>query len=389
ERLPGVPPHMAARAQTSGLAGVRYVVGVDHEAMRNDALAALEREMRWQASRGHEGPLPTAVYLAVSGGGDKGAFGAGLLNGWTASGTRPQFKLVTGISTGALIAPFAFLGSAYDDQLRELYTKVEPRDIFKPRNLLSGLLGDAMGDTTPLRRLTEKYITHEFLAAIAAEHEKGRILLVGTTDLDARRGVIWNMTKIAAIGGPRALALFRSLLVASAAIPGAFPPVLVDVEIDGIRHQELHVDGGAAAQVFVYPPAVSSRGGGERQRMLYVVRNARLDPDWVEVKPRTLSIVNRAIASLIQSQGVGDLFLIHEIAQRDGLDFNMAYIPASFDAPHRTDFDTVYMNALYETAYAMAAKGYPWEKAPPGLDAFGRASAAEALRARGSQRPSP
>jgi hypothetical protein len=197
-------------------------------------------------------------------------------------------------------------------------------------------------------------------------------LLISTTNLDANQAVIWNMGKIAASGHPKALELFRKIMLASAAIPGTFPPVMIDAEVNGQHYQEMHVDGGATAQVFLYPPALkvarlSKQRGVVRERRLYLIRNARLDPDWAEVERRTLSIAGRAINSLIQSQGVGDLYKIYAEAQRDGIDFNLAYIPKSFNAPHREEFDTNYMRKLYQTGYELAARGYQWEKIPPGL----------------------
>ncbi|APG28989.1 patatin [Syntrophotalea acetylenivorans] len=340
--------------------------------MALEGIECNKRELSYLAVLGHEAPMPPAIALAISGGGDNGAFGAGLLNGWTATGNRPEFKLVTGISTGALIAPFAFLGPQYDDTLKEVYTNISGQDIAKPRNILAAIFSDAMADNAPLWRLLEKHITREMLDAIAAEYlSRGRLLLVGTTDLDAQQPVIWNMTKIAASDDPKALKLFRTIMIASAAIPGAFPPVLIDVTVDGKHYQEMHVDGGATNQVFVYPPSIHieevQAATHQRERMVYVIRNSRLDPEWSQVERRTLSIVGRAISSLIQTQGIGDLDRIYLIAKRDEADFNLAFIPATFDAPHEEEFDTEYMRQLFEVGYEMAAKGYPWHKAPPGF----------------------
>jgi len=185
------------------MSGVRYVGGGDMTELSRIALESVRIEQALLAKRGHTGPLPPSVFLAVSGGGDNGAYTAGLLNGWTAAGTRPEFKLVTGISTGALIAPFAFLGPKYDATLKEVYTTISPKDVIEPRNLLSGFLSDAMADNAPLWRLTRKSVTADFLKEIAAEYAKGRFLLIGTADLDARRPLIWDMGKIATYGGPR------------------------------------------------------------------------------------------------------------------------------------------------------------------------------------------
>jgi predicted acylesterase/phospholipase RssA len=351
---------------------VRYRVGSieDGAALATEFTQSWTREREHLASQGYYGPLPATTFLALSGGGDQGAFGAGVLNGWTAAGNRPQFKLVTGISTGALIAPFAFLGPAYDGKLKALYTNISSKDVLKLRGYLAGLTSDAMADTLPLRGMLRKHVDRPFLDAIAAEYAKGRELWIATTNLDTRVRYIWNMTRLAASRDPTALDLFHSLMIASAAIPGAFPPVMIDVEAAGRRYQEMHVDGGAMAQVFVYPvgldfEALAAAHDADRRRTLYVIRNSRLDPEWAQVERRTLTIAGRAISSLIQTQGVGDLYRIYLTAQRDGLDFNLAYIPASFNVPHKKDFETDYMRALFKVGYDMAANGYPWEKTPP------------------------
>lgn len=373
-RQPAVPENLQNQARLPGLEGIRYRVGNpdDLAAMAREGLESVQRERAFLASSGHRGPLPPAAFLAISGGGDNGAYGAGMLNGWTAAGDRPTFKLVTGVSTGALSAPFAFLGPQYDATLKDVYTTISAKDIVESRSVLAALTDDAMADNRPLRNLIKKYVDRELLDAIAAEYAKGRLLLVGTADLDARRGVIWNLTKLATYQDPRALELFQTLLVASAAIPGAFPPVLIDVEVNSQPYQEMHVDGGAMAQVFVYPPsldlkAMERKSGNQRERRVYVIRNSRLDPDWAQVERQAMSIAGRAVVSLIHTQGIGDLYKIYLTAQRDGVDFNLAYIPASFTAPHREEFDTEYMRQLYALGYDLAAKGYPWQKTPPGL----------------------
>jgi predicted acylesterase/phospholipase RssA len=369
-----VPPELTQKAEIPGLPGVRYRLS-EVEAMAQEGLDSVQRERAYLASKGHRGPLPPATYLAVSGGGDAGAFGAGLLNGWTAAGGRPEFKLVTGVSTGALIAPFAFLGPEYDARLKDFYTNTGPRDIVEPRSLLAAFTGDAIADNRPLWNRVAQEVDRALLDEIAAEYQKGRLLLIGTTDLDARQGVIWNMTRIASSKDPRALELFRAIMVTSAAIPGAFPPTMIDVEAGGKAHQEMHVDGGAVAQVFLYPPTIRTADASrkappvQRERRAFIIRNSRLDSDWAEVERRTLSISGRAISSLIHSQGIGDLYRIYVTTQRDRVDFNLAYIPKEFEAPHPEEFDTEYMRQLFAFAYDRAARGYPWAKLPPGLDA--------------------
>lgn len=371
-RKPAVPKELTAQAEVPGMPGIRYIVGGDMTQLIKDGKQSFFSEMAYRAKTGQKDPLPPANFLAISGGGDDGAFGAGLLCGWTKAGTRPDFKLVTGISTGALIAPFAFLGPKYDAKLKEVYTTSSPKDILEERSLTAAVFDDALADNKPLWHLLEKYITAEMLRDIAEEHKKGRILLIASTNLDNPSAVIWNLTKIAASGHPQALNLFRKLMMTSAAIPGAFPPTMIDVEAGGKQYQEMHVDGGTVAQVFIYPPTLkvkekSASIGLQRERNLYIIRNARLNPEWSEVERRSLTIAGKAIASLIRTQGIGDLYRIYATTQRDGLNYNLTYIPPSFNAPHKEDFDTAYMQQLFNTGYEAAVKGYPWAKTPPGF----------------------
>lgn len=371
-RLNAVPEAHTTKATVSGIPEARYWVDKESEPFLQEVLRSFQKEVDYLADSGHAGSLPPVSFLAVSGGGDNGAFGAGLLKGWSEHGDRPVFKAVTGVSTGALIAPMAFLGPEYDDALTEAYTSITQEDIFEGRGALAALFNDALADTLPMSKLIERYVTQDLLDAIADEYAKGRLLFVGTTNLDARRPIIWNMTAIASSDSPNALALFRKILLASASVPAAFPPVMIDVEADGNDYQEMHVDGGAMAQVFLYPPSLhvaqqSAAAGITRERTVFIIRNARLDPDWSDVERRTLSIAGRAISSLIHSQGIGDLYRIYLTTQRDGFDYNLAFIGADFDFEHGEDFDQEFMRALYRYGYDLGKRGYPWRKEPPGF----------------------
>lgn len=369
ERGAGVPQADTERARPLGLSNARFYADGNSQAMVDEAMQAVQREQAVLRSAGSSlTQLPPVTYLAVSGGGDNGAFGAGLLNGWTQTGTRPEFKMVTGVSTGALIAPFAFLGPDYDPILREVYTTMTPERVYRARGLSAALFDDAMADTTPLGLIIAQYADQKMLDAIAREYQKGRLLMIGTTDLDAQRPVIWNIGAIAASGHPGALELFRKILRASAAIPGAFQPVFIDVEIDGKKYQEMHVDGGAIAQLFLYPPTIDiSTSGVRRQRTAYIIRNARLDPDYAASERRTLSIAGRAILTMLATSGRNDVLRTYFISQRDKVDYNLAYIGADFSAPKSGEFDQSYMRALYAYGEGQALGGNEWHKAPPGL----------------------
>ena len=313
-------------------------------------------------------------YLAISGGGSNGAFGAGLLSGWTEAGDRPEFHVVTGISTGALIAPMAFLGSGYDWMLKEIYTQISTKDILKKKGPLRMIFGDSAVDSGPLKRIIKKYFTPDMMKEIAAEVKTGRRVLVGTTNLDAKRAMHWRIGDIASSGHPKALELIIDILLASAAIPGAFPPVYFEVEADGAFYDEMHVDGGAASQVIIYPAKFDYRKaldeiGFKGEKRVFVIRNAKL-PTHKPVKPNILSVSQSSIATLISNQGVGDIYRIYLTAKRDGFDFNLAYIPSEFKEKPKEQFDREYMNKLFDLGYDLAKNGYPWKKAPGGFEDF-------------------
>jgi hypothetical protein len=369
ERGSSVPRADTVRALPLGLPNARYYADGDPAPLIAEGHAALAREEAVLRAQGVSlRQLPPVSYLAVSGGGDNGAFGAGLLNGWTELGTRPSFKMVTGVSTGALIAPFAFLGSAYDPQLREVYTTMTPDKIYRTRGLSAALFDDAMADTTPLSLVIARFLDQQLLDAITAEYQKGRLLMIGTTDLDSQRPVIWNIGAIAASGRPGSLDLVRKILRASAAIPGLFQPVLIDVEMDGKKYQELHVDGGAIAQLFLYPPTVDlGRSGVRRERHAYIIRNARLDPDYAMAERRTISLAGRAINTMLAMSGKNDVLRVYFITQRDGVDYNLAFIGPDFDVQKKEEFEQPYMRALYEYGYRQAKSGQAWHKVPPGI----------------------
>ena len=384
-RLASLPEKLRGTASFQGLpTGTRITLdGSDDELMGQMAMEALRRELAY-AERAGVQALGPATYLAISGGGENGAYGAGLLTGWSSLGTRPEFKAVTGVSTGALIAPFAFLGPAYDKDLERFYTTIGKKDVMISRGLVSAVLGESLYDSTPLLRLIRSVLTTEMVAAIAREHtEKGRLLCVATTNLDVPVGVLWNIGVIAASGHTNAADLIARILLASASIPGAFPPVMIDVEGGGEHFQEMHVDGGTVAQVVLYPPSFAGndllmantvdaarlrRTVLDRERRIYVIRNSRPGTDLETVDRSTMKIAGRAVSTLISAQGIGDLYRLYAIAQRDHIDYNVACIPESFTEKLREPFDTDYMNKLYRIGRATVESGMAWSKYPPGFN---------------------
>jgi predicted acylesterase/phospholipase RssA len=384
-RLASLPEKLRAKASFHGLpADARIVMdGSDDELLGRTAADALRREIAY-AKRTDPRELDSADYLAISGGGENGAYGAGLLTAWTQLGTRPTFKAVTGVSTGALSAPFAFLGPEYDKDLTHFYTSITKKDVMIPRGLITAVLGDSMYDSTPLLQLIRSVITPDLVAAIAREYsEKGRLLCVATTNLDVPVGVLWNIGSIAASGNPQAPELIAKILLASASIPGAFPPVMIDMDVGGEHFQEMHVDGGTVAQVVFYPPSLSAsdllasstvegsrlrRVLTDRRRRLFVIRNSRPGADLETVDRSTLKIAGRAVSTLISTQGIGDLYRLYVLCQRDHIDYNVAYVPESFSERLREPFDQEYMRKLYEVGRETMLHGSPWSKFPPGYN---------------------
>jgi hypothetical protein len=316
------------------------------------------------------GPLS---YLALSGGGADGAYGAGVLNGWTAAGTRPEFSAVSGVSTGALIAPFAFLGPAYDATLRDVYTSGIAESLLNTPSIVHALFGSGLFGNTHLRELVARYIGQDMLAAIAAENAKGRRLLIVTTNLDTQRTVIWDMGRIAAIGSTQALDLFRDILAASASIPVVFPPMLIDAAANGHRFQEMHVDGGVTAPVLTLPEAFLLRNGALARGLrmnIYILINDKVERDFQLVQNSTIDIAARASASVTKTQIRSVLYETYDFVRRNGFGFNLTYIGKDVPSPGSFGFETSYMRSLYQYGYEKAKTGDFWAKAPPPDDSL-------------------
>lgn len=334
------------------------------------SLAELEPALRkFRETRDRAGFHDYSI-MAISGGGEDGAYGAGLLNGWSHTGTRPEFSVVTGVSTGALIAPFAFLGPAYDEQLAEVYTKTDFRDILTG-NPVAGLFRDGVYSTDPLRRMVAKYVDAALLAKVAEQHRRGRRLLVLTTNLDAQRPVMWDMGAIANSGNPRALELFREVLVGSASIPGAFEPMMIDVVRDGRTFQEMHVDGGTTMQVLAVPTKIAAAGGdfagSARSRSFYVLLNKKFSPDFDLTKRSTFVIAARGFDTLMKSDTYGTVLDSYRFAQKYKYRFQLGFIPDTFTMKEQGVFERSYMNALFRVGYEAGLRGGDWHAVPPGL----------------------
>lgn len=368
-----VPAARVRNAQVLGLPNERFCVSDPHDIPRVvEEFNEAGRRQRRRFGLGPRDRLPDGHIIAFSGGGDDGAFGAGLACGWTDHGDRPEFTLVSGTSTGALTAPMVFVGPQRNPQLRAAYTEITAADVLASRGLLAALVDDALADSAPLARTIARFMDDALLAEIAEGYRGGRQLIINTTNLDAQRPVGWNIGAIAASGHPRALDLARQVLLASASVPAVFPPVMIDVTVDGRPFQEMHVDGGTYAQAFLYPPALGE-SRAERIRAgltppavtAYIVRNGRLTQSGGPVPRRAFPIAERAISTLLGASGVNDIFRIQAATQRHDIAFRLANIDDDFTTTATESFDQDYLRALFDYGYGKARQGYPWKHSLP------------------------
>jgi hypothetical protein len=368
-----VPPHLTATAVVPGMPGVRAESGRRSAAMEEDFLRSLQDESPADFPVGANGET-RYPYLALSGGGAFGAFGAGFLHGWTATGQRPVFKIVTGVSTGALMAPFAFLGPRYDELLRRIYTTTTRDDIFTPRTALGALLSrESLAENAPLAALIERNVDAALLRDVADAHRNGRRLYMATVDLDSRRFVVWNMGLIATHDNAQGLELFRKVMLASSAIPIAFPPVMLEVQAGGNLYDEMHVDGVVGANVFVNVGVLDTAslyrkaGRQHAHEDIFVIHNGQLRAPPAPTQRSFRGIALRVIEVSGRSTIVGDLFREFAFAQRNGSGFHWITIDESVVLGDPLAFDPVAMEGLYAEGERAARTGPVWYTLPPGI----------------------
>jgi hypothetical protein len=370
ERL-AVPAALAADAEVPGLAAIRFW----GDELPKEIPSFVRNHMRNVSRMAAGGTLKNGrahiEYLALSGGAEDGAFGAGVLTGWTLQGNRPRFEVVTGVSAGALIAPYAFLGPRYDPQLSELWQNFDSSSVATGQ-VLAGMLGaEAFADSTPLRNLITKHVDQRMVFEIAQQYREGRLLLVGTTNLDAQRQMIWNMGEIAVAAerDPEAAQLLRDVLLASASLPGIFPPVRIKVRADGKVYEEMHVDGGPTRQVFLAPADLSLKTfdnlyAKPPTRTVYVIRNGKIGPAYEAVQPNLFAISKRSFYTVAKHQTMGELNQIFSMTERDGAAFRLASIPSSFSVKSAKAFDQTYMRALFVVGQRIGRQSDSWAKSP-------------------------
>ncbi len=310
---------------------------------------------------------PPRSILALSGGGMYGAYTTGFLAGWAQTGSRPQFDVVTGVSTGSLIATVAFLGPEYDDAAREFYTSIRASDIYKRRAWIFIPGAGSVTSSDPLRELINSIVDEKLIAHIAAAHRKGRRLYVGTTNLESRKLVTWDMGAIATRHGPDSVDLFRSVLLASCSVPGMMPPVQLTVQRQGKRHKELHMDGGATAQLFIPPDALRGRADGKPTGTdVFIIVAGKLFADHALVKPRILPVLGASAASILYAHCRSEIATIYYQSKLTGGNFYLTALPDSDNGvPLALDFDPIEMARLYEVGYCHGIGGPAWITVPP------------------------
>ena len=368
-----VPLDLVDSAQIYDMPEIRVMMGEHNTALQKNLIASAKQEDPKDFPVGSDG-IKIYPIFAISGGCGNGAYCAGLLKGWSEEGSRPVFKVTTGISTGAIIAPFAFLGKEYDSVLENGFTTISMKDIMANKPPFAALFGNSIASNTPLIKTIARLIDKDILDKIAAQHRKGRRLFVGTADLDAERFVVWDMGAIACRGD---LKLFRKVLLAAVAIPVVFPPSLFHVVADGKEYDELHSDGATLTQVFTTYELIAgmqevakrlSVDPSKIKGKLYIVRNGYMTPTYKTIKNNLSSLVQRAFEMVTDSGGVGDAYRIYVFAGHTNSDYNLAFIPPDFKQDNKEMFDPKDMKRLFNRGYQDAIGGYKWHKAPPGVE---------------------
>ena len=348
-----------AEAQPVGFSDVRF------DADNLDQSRALGDEIRSKLPNIATNGLQM---LVLSGGGSEGAYGAGVLQGWSRSGKRPKFAIVTGVSAGALIAPFAFLGPEWDDRLQAAFTDGRTAKLLRRRRALDALFSGGIYEAEPLRRLVESYVDDQLIADIAKENATGRRLLVATTDLDTQRSVVWDMGAIASHGGAAARALFTDVLVASASVPGVFPPVLIAVQDNQGRHfEEMHVDGGTTETFFGIPESMlltKTRRAENKNFHLYVLLNTNDKPSFSVTKTDTIAVAARAFDTMTKASTRTLVSVTEAFCLRNNLSCLFAEVPSSAAKNDFLDFSTSNAIQLFQLGQADGLTGSGWRASP-------------------------
>jgi hypothetical protein len=370
-----VPENLVGQAAVVGMSDIRYYIDkpVSFSMMRQSLLNSFKEEGK---SEYLVDGIKSYPVLIIGGGVSNSAYGIGLLNGWLEKDSRPVFKIVTGYSSGAIIAVATFSGKEYEDRLAQLFTSISTKDFVRQNNIFGILFGNALNSSALFAKKIDDIMDEKFIAKIAQEHRKGRRLYVGTTDLDAQEYVIWDMGALACKGGLDSVKMFRKIILASCSFPAMLPPVYFQVEAGGKRYDEMHADGGVVGGIFYIYQLMEDTGSTEQsfridserfKTRLYVLNCCYMSPHSKQIENNLTAIISRLIESNGSSKMSGDTFTLYAFAKEKGWDYNLAYIPDDFKPNQKEMFDKQEMQRLFKRGYDDAAVGYKWHKAPPGL----------------------
>lgn len=338
-------------------------LGADHRFSELSSTTVADRVRTLRAGE-------TLNILALSGGGAGGAFGAGAVAGLTRSGARPAFDVVTGVSAGALVAPYAFLGPAWDAQLLEAFTGAAGDSLLQSRGL-AVIFGSSIYSGKPLRRLIDSYASDAMIQAVAREADKGRLLLVATTDVASGEPVVWDLGAIAKNGGASARTLFRDVLLASASVPGMFPPVIIRIDEGGRAHDQAHVDGAASLPFFVPSAFLRTTPGplDARHTGVFVIIDGSLTDAGRTTRLTARAILSRSIRVGLNHLMLTTMELTAATARLDGADLQYASLPARYPPLDTFDFSANIRRPLFRYAYECAQAGRLWTRLPRAVDA--------------------
>ena len=367
-----VPENLVGKAVVIGMPDIRYYTDKPDSLFMRQSLADSFKD-EGKSEYLVDG-IKTYPVLIIGGGVSNSAYGIGLLKGWLHSGSRPVFKIVTGYSSGSLLAVATFSGKEYEDRLADLFTSISTKDVVKQKSIFSILFGDSVNTSALFAKKIDDIMDENLMAKIAQEHRKGRRLYVGTSDLDAQEFVIWDMGALASQGGLDSLNLFRKIILASCSFPVMLPPVYFQVEAGGRRYDEMHADGGVVGGIFYIYQLMEGEGSGSRgfRTRLYVLNCCYMSPHSKQVEDNLTAITSRLIETNGSSKMSGDTYRIYAFAKEKEWDYNLAYIPEDFNPNQKEMFDKQEMQRLFKRGYDDAAVGYKWHKAPPGLVAKGK-----------------
>ncbi len=358
-----VPENLVGKAVVVGMPDIRYYKDKPDSLllMRQSLVRSFKEEGKSEYLVNERKIYPA---LIIGGGVSNSAYGIGLLKGWLKSGERPVFKIVTGYSSGSLIAVATFSGQEYEERLANLFTSISTKDVVKQKSIFGILFGDSVNSSALFAKKINDIVDENLMAKIAKEHAKGRRLYVGTTDLDAQELVIWDMGALASKGGERAVEMFRKIMLASCSFPVMLPPVYFQVEAFGRRYDEMHADGGVVGGIFYIYQLMEGMGVSSQ---LYVLNCCYMSPHSKQVEDNLAAITSRLIETNGSSKMDGDTYRLYAFAQEKGWDYNLAYIPEDFAPRQKEMFDRQEMQRLFKRGYDDAVIGYKWHKSPPGL----------------------